>query len=70
MHGGKSTGPRTGAGRKRCAAANWKHGDYSTDVVTKRQAQLRSIRAADRIIHGQFSDAAELDKLLRRMRGG
>jgi hypothetical protein len=70
MHGGGRTGPRTGAGRKRCAAANWKHGDYATEAVNKRQVQLRSVRAAVRIINDRFSDAAELNMLLRRMRGG
>ena len=66
MHGGKSTGPRTEGGRRRCAAANWKHGDY----VVKNRAAKRAVRAAGRILFGRFSNAAELDTLLRRMRGG
>ena len=29
MHGGRSTGPKSEEGRRRCGAANWKHGGYS-----------------------------------------
>jgi hypothetical protein len=32
MHGGKSTGPRTGAGLERSQRARWKHGAYSREA--------------------------------------
>ena len=47
-HGGKSTGPRTGAGRARIAAAQTKHGQFTKEKRTeaKRNAAIgRQIRA-------------------------
>ena len=38
MHGGLSTGPRTAAGRARCAAARRTHGFYSAEMVALRRA--------------------------------
>lgn len=40
LHGGKSTGPRTKAGREAIAAANYKHGWYSGS----NQALLKYLR--------------------------
>jgi hypothetical protein len=66
MHGGKSTGPRTPEGRQRCAAANWKHGEYAAATISGR----RVIQAASRIMFGRVKDVAELEILVQRMRGG
>ncbi len=44
-HGGKSTGPRTEQGRKRCAAAKTKHG-YETRAAREYRAEkFREMRA-------------------------
>ena len=46
LHGGKSTGPRTAAGRARVAAANTKHGRRSKAHIEKIKfinAELRRI---------------------------
>jgi hypothetical protein len=43
MHGGKSTGPRTPAGRARSRKANWKHGRYAqtdTEQINMKLAEL------------------------------
>jgi len=42
MHGGASTGPRTGAGLARSRRANWKYGLYSSEakLAAKRLQQL------------------------------
>src|SRR3954453_3210024 len=48
MHGGKSTGPRTGEGLERSRKARWKHGHYSRKAREERaaaRAGLRLIRA-------------------------
>ena len=48
LHGGKSTGPRTAAGRARIAAAHTTHGRLTKEkrVEAKRRAQVgRAIRA-------------------------
>lgn len=37
LHGGKSTGPRTEEGRKRCKMARWKHGYYSAEAIEFRR---------------------------------
>jgi hypothetical protein len=48
FHGGKSTGPRTAAGRARCARARRTHGFYSADTVAlRREAQTRLRRNRD-----------------------
>jgi hypothetical protein len=42
MHGGLSTGPRTPAGRARCAAARRTHGLYSAETTAmRREANIR-----------------------------
>lgn len=56
-HGGKSTGPRTGQGRARIAAAQTKHGRLSKEAraEAKRRAQLgREIRAELRVIEREL----------------
>jgi hypothetical protein len=42
LHGGKSTGPKTGAGLARCRQARLKHGGYSKFLRDER-ARTRSI---------------------------
>lgn len=37
LHGGKSTGPRTAEGLRRCTEANWKHGRYSAEAIAQRR---------------------------------
>ncbi len=44
MHGGKSTGPRTAAGRARAALTNWRHGGYCKEAVEERKGVLRLLR--------------------------
>ena len=55
LHGGKSTGPRTEAGRARIAAAQLKHGRLTKEkrAEAKRRAQVgRVIKAELRDIEG------------------
>jgi len=47
MHGGLSTGPRTAAGRARCAAARRTHGFYSAETVALRRAGAAYCRRMD-----------------------
>jgi hypothetical protein len=47
MHGGKSTGPKTAAGRERSRQAVWKHGAYSREVrelLAENRRQWRALR--------------------------
>ena len=44
LHGGKSTGPRTAAGRARGAAARRTHGMRARDFIARRRAGLRQRR--------------------------
>lgn len=37
LHGGKSTGPKTPEGRKRCARSNYKHGFYTNAAIAERR---------------------------------
>ena len=37
MHGGKSTGPKTEEGKRKAAAANFKHGRYSNAAIEERK---------------------------------
>jgi len=56
LHGGRSTGPKTTAGRERSGRANWIHGGYGTErrraLATARanvallKTRIRSERAA------------------------
>jgi hypothetical protein len=48
MHGGLSTGPRTAAGRARCAAVRRTHGLYAADTIALRReanARIRGLRS-------------------------
>jgi len=47
MHGGLSTGPRTAAGRARCAAARRTHGFYSAETMALRRAAAAHCRRMD-----------------------
>jgi len=47
MHGGLSTGPRTAAGRARCAAARRTHGFYAADTIALRRAAAAHCRRMD-----------------------
>lgn len=49
MHGGKSTGPKTSAGKDAIRRAHWKHGRYSvfSQEVQKREAARRRIERAE-----------------------
>ena len=42
-HGGKSTGPRTAAGRQRCAAAKREHGRETRQKRVEYSAKLREL---------------------------
>ena len=50
MHGGLSTGPRSAAGRARCAAARRTHGFYSAEMVALRRAGTAYCRRMDALI--------------------
>ena len=43
MHGGKSTGPKTATGRKRCAAAKTAHGRETRPLRKERSEGLRRL---------------------------
>lgn len=43
MHGGKSTGPKTEAGRKRCAEAKTIHGKETRQIRQKRSGLSREL---------------------------
>ena len=47
MHGGLSTGPRTAAGRARCAAVRRTHGFYAAEMVALRRAAAAHCRRMD-----------------------
>ena len=52
-HGGKSTGPKTEAGRKRCGAAQLVHGQETREIRTERRiktAELQELEAIGRSI--------------------
>ena len=44
LHGGASTGPRTGQGRKRCAAAKTVHGWETRELRKKRAEKFREMK--------------------------
>ena len=44
-HGGKSTGPKTEQGRKRCAEANFMHGDETRAAREYRARKFHEMRA-------------------------
>ena len=50
-HGGKSTGPKTEAGRRKIAAANLKHGLYTKGAIEKRQEIAARIAQLEDVMH-------------------
>lgn len=50
LHGGKATGPRTAAGRARCAAARVVHGERTATVRAIRAETRRAVRAVDALV--------------------
>lgn len=46
IHGGRSTGARTKAGRKRQKMASWKHGMRSKEAIEENQKMSALIRAS------------------------
>lgn len=55
LHGGRSTGPRTASGRRKCAEVNVTHGRRTKDAVAERQRNLAFLRQCDDFL-------AELDE--------
>ena len=51
-HGGASTGPRTEAGRARCADAKTVHGRETRAIRAKRDAKLRELRELEHWMKG------------------
>ena len=52
IHGGKSTGPRTEQGRKRCAEAKTVHGWETRKIREIRAVKFREMKAWVRILNG------------------
>jgi hypothetical protein len=52
-HGGRSTGPRTAAGRARCAEAKTVHGWETRDKRKARAEKLRELRELERFMKDQ-----------------
>ena len=50
-HGGRSTGPRTEEGRKRCAEARTKTGTETRKARTERATAMRRLRALEDLGH-------------------
>jgi hypothetical protein len=50
LHGGLSTGPRTAAGRARCAAARRTHGFYAAETVALRRAAAAHCRRMNALL--------------------
>ena len=50
-HGGKSTGPKTEAGRRRIAAANLKHGLFTKDAIAQRQEIAAKLAQLEDVMH-------------------
>ena len=51
-HGGRSTGPRTAAGRAKCAEAKMVHGREGRQTRELRAGKLRELREFERYIKG------------------
>ena len=57
-HGGKSTGPRSEAGRRRIAAANLKHGLCTRQAITDRQEVAARIAQLEDVMYlAKMTDA-------------
>ena len=52
IHGGKSTGPRTEQGRKRCSAAKATHGRETRAIRAKRRQKLAELKLIERLAKG------------------
>ena len=52
FHGGKSTGPKTGEGRKRCGIAKTVHGGETRAIRAARPAKMAELKELDQIIKG------------------
>lgn len=50
-HGGKSTGPKTEAGRRRIAAANMKHGLWTKAAIVQRQEIAARLCQLEDLMH-------------------
>jgi hypothetical protein len=50
-HGGRSTGPRTEEGRRRCAEAKTIHGNETRKARTERALAMRRLRALEDLGH-------------------
>jgi hypothetical protein len=50
-HGGLSTGPRTEAGKRRIAAAQFKHGLYTQSAIAQRQEIAARIAQLEDVMH-------------------
>jgi len=67
MHGGRSTGPRTAAGRERSTRARWKHGYYSAErqrEFERRKAECAAFNTAQAEYHAMLFGA--MKALLRK----
>ena len=51
MHGGKSTGPKTEAGRRRIAAAQLKHGLCTKEAIAQRQEIAARLAVLEDAMH-------------------
>jgi hypothetical protein len=49
-HGGDSTGPKTTAGRQRCAAAKTVHGRETRAIGAARDVKLRELRKMEQAL--------------------
>jgi hypothetical protein len=49
-HGGKSTGPKTAEGRRRCAEANTIHGYYTKEASKERRIAKRQEQQTIRLL--------------------
>ena len=52
FHGGKSTGPKTEEGRKRCGIAKTVHGGETRAIRPARLAKMAELRELARLIKG------------------
>ena len=50
FHGGKSTGPKTKEGRKRCSDAKLIHGGETRAIRTARPAKMAELKVLEKII--------------------
>ena len=52
FHGGKSTGPKTKEGRKRCGIAKTVHGGETRAIRAARPAKMAELKILEKIIEG------------------